>query len=309
MWFDSVLKQLPPLKDAKTAVAIGTFDGVHIGHQKLIATLFATARADGLTPLMLVFEASPSVFFEPTRAVQYLGTLEERVRQIKALGAARVAALKFNAELQKRSAAVFLADLRRHFNCAAFVFGENATIGADRAKLAKIGELAATLNIKAQAVAPAGADGEEAHSSVIRAAVRRGDVARAAKLLGRPFSLSGRIVAGDRLGGQMGFPTANLELAPNLALPADAVYAARVAIDAQEYKGATSIGVRPTVSDSGVRTVETHILDFDGDLYGRFLELRFVKKLRDEFKYDSIERLKTQMADDVAQTRKALADV
>lgn len=306
MWLSAVREQVRLAPATKTAITIGTFDGVHVGHQKVVGTLLELAGKRGLSPLVLAFRRSPVQFFAPDKQIDYIGDIEARLRLLNELGAEQVALLDFDSDLQKLSAERFLSSLRQDLNCHLFVAGAGATIGANRTATDTLPQVAAEADMEV-AVVPAVQVGQKAvHSSLIRTAIAEGELQTATAMLGRNFTMRGIVVKGDRLGRELGFPTANLGLTPNLLIPADGVYATRVRLNTRQYDGATSIGTRPTVSSSGAVTVETYIMDFDADIYGQLVEIEFVERLRDELKFDDMEQLKQRMAQDVREAQAVL---
>ncbi|MEB2312299.1 MAG: bifunctional riboflavin kinase/FAD synthetase [Sorangiineae bacterium] len=293
-------------------VAIGNFDGVHRGHQDVILAAVELARARGLVPLVLTFEPHPSeVLGRGRRAL--LTTLERKIELITRLDPTlRVVVEPFTLALAQESPEQFAQELlARELHAKVVIVGDNFRFGHRRAgDLATLRRLGEALGFEARAEPLTSDAGGALSSSRVRAAVAAGDVEAAALVLGRPHSLSGRVVEGDRRGRTIGVPTANLDGIPE-ARPANGVYASLVdRLDDEGGArslalGVTNLGVRPTVG--GGPSVETHLLDFDGDLYGARLRLHLVARLREERRFDGLEALVAQIRRDVAEARALLA--
>lgn len=292
-----------------TVVTPGNYDGVHLGHRALLRA--ARARAgDQLTVLALTFDPHPLRFMAPERAPRLLTSLERRIELLRAAGADRVVVQTFDRAFASLSPVAFVEEiLVRQLRARAMVVGSDFRFGAQRAgDVAMLSELGAPHGITVQAVAPVTLDGEVVSSSRVRALLSQGDVERAARMLTRVHELERRVLHGHQRGRTIGFPTANLELSGLLA-PADGVYAVSVRVvdraPSERMLGVANLGVRPTVS--GGRSMEVHVLDFAGDLYGRMLRVGFVARLRGEQKFTSLDELKAQIARDVEAGRAAIA--
>ncbi len=295
-------------------LVVGNFDGVHRGHQAVLGEAAAEARADGLASCVLTFEPHPSAIVRG-ESPPLLTTMGRRAELMGALGVDYVYVRRFDASFAAWSPERFARDLvADRLRARVVVVGENFRFGARRSgDLTRLRELGAGLGFEAR-VHPVAADERGGFSSTrARVAIGSADLAEARRVLGRPHSLSGVVVHGDKLGRKMGFPTANLADVPEM-LPPDGVYAVIVhELDAERRElrrlsgGALSIGWRPTVGGTR-RTVETFLLDFTGDLYGRFLRLELVAWLRDEKKLASIEELEAEIGRDVLRARQALAN-
>lgn len=289
-------------------LTIGVFDGVHTGHKYLIAELVRQAKQQGLTSGVLTFRPHPLEVLAPSTVLPYITGLEERVNLLKKEGVDSVTVLPFTRGMAKMSAREFVSFLQKHFRIRGLVVGPDFALGRDREGsvevLRKLGpEMAFTVTV----VPPKRANGDIVSSTAIRQALADGDIAKANRLLGRAFSLQGAVVRGEGRGGpQIGFPTINLEVDPNQALPADGVYATRTHIDGKTYPSMTNIGKNPTFGENE-RTIETYIIDFEGDLYGHKGKIDFVERLRDEKRFENIADLKRQIAEDVARGQAILA--
>jgi riboflavin kinase/FMN adenylyltransferase len=294
--------------DIKGAVlAVGNFDGVHRGHQVLIERAIAAARECGKPAGALVFEPHPRAFFTPREPHFRLTTIEEKLSIFAAIGLDLAVVLPFDAALAGLDAETFIArvlvDALRVTHVVIgydFFFGRNR--GGTPETMRQAGE---KLGFGVTIVAPVADAGEAFSSTAIRLNLAQGDVAGAARALGRRWRVRGKVVGGAKRGTGLGFPTANIPLAKGTAL-AHGIYAVRTYFDGKAIAGAAYLGTRPTFDD-GMPVLEVFLFDFDGNLYGREIEVEFVAHIRDDRKFDSAEALKAQMEDDCAAARKLLA--
>lgn len=293
--------------EGDTALTIGVFDGVHLGHQFLIGKLKEQAAENGLLSSVVTFHRHPRLVLSPESKITYLTSLKERIRLLQGLGVEHVVTLSFTPELSQLSAREFTALLKRHLKMRRLVIGPDFALGRGREggapNLKALGE---ELDFTVEVVPPMMLHGEVVSSTAIRHALSRGDMMKVSRLLGRRFTLAGEVSRGDERGKTLGFPTANLIPEPEQALPADGVYATRAFLDQTAYQSVTNIGIRPTFG-GGRRLIEVHLLDFDGQLYGRELKIELVERLRGEARFSSAEELKAQIMRDVEQTRALLA--
>ncbi|MBI4301188.1 MAG: bifunctional riboflavin kinase/FAD synthetase [Chloroflexi bacterium] len=290
-----------PAKD--TFLTIGVFDGVHLGHQHLIKELKRRADAEDVLSVVVTFNQHPRSVLGRQAALPYLTNGKDRAQLLQGLGVDRVITLPFTTEVAQLTAKQFVDLLREHLRMRGLVIGPDFALGRDREGNADLlGRLAVKGNFRVHVVAPLVLDGQVVSSTAIRQALAEGDMASVAKWLGRPFSLRGKVVAGKRRGQLLGFPTANLAVNPQHACPADGVYVVLAYFDGKVLGGVTNIGTRPTFED-GPRTVEVHLLDFQGELYGREMRIELLRRLRPELKFATAEELVTQMRRDVAQAR------
>lgn len=282
--------------------ATGTFDGVHLGHRFLLDRLVSLGRERALEPLVLTFDRHPLSVIRPEAVPPALTSPAERRRLLEEAGV-RVEVLKFDNDLRRLTGAEFLGMLRERLDVGAFMFGFNNRIGSDRAGADTPG-LSAAAGVELFAAPECG--GLAASSSAIRSALAEGNVEAANAMLGRPYEIEGEIVGGRRLGRTIGFPTANFSVSGDRMLPAPGVYAGRVL----GHRAVVNIGRRPTVEGryDAPLSVEAHLLGFDGDLYGRVLGLEFLKRLRGEVKFGSLDELKAAIAGDVEETKRFFAD-
>ncbi len=286
------------------AVAIGVFDGVHLGHELLIGRLRELAGERGLASVVLTFHPSPITVLRPEVRIAYLSTLEERLRLLAGLGVDEVARLTFTSDLAQVSAADFVTGLRRELDMRLIVGGPDLSIGRGRegnvdwlrAHGSDLGFAVETVDFLAEG-------GHKLGSTSIREALTRGDVDLAGRILGRPFALHGPVVHGAHRGKTIGFPTANMAVGADLAVPAFGVYVSRAHTGETSYQAVTNIGRRPTFDD-GAPSIEPHLLDFDGDLYGQEIRLELLARLRGEQKFGGIDALVAQIHQDVQQTRR-----
>jgi riboflavin kinase/FMN adenylyltransferase len=284
------------------ALALGVFDGVHRGHRVVLAATREAAAARGARPVALVFDPPPIEVIRPDQRLERLAPLGENLDRIDAAGV-RPLALRFAAALRDLPAEVFLDRLGPGLQPVAVVMTPDSAFGKDRAGTPEwLREVGAQRGFEVVLV-EAEADDGVISSSRIRAALVAGDVATAARLLGRPPALTGTVVRGDGRGRALGYPTANLSFAYRPALPAIGIYAGW----AIGQRALVSIGRRPTFHDDGDVVVEAHLLDWDGDLYDTVLRVEVAERLREERRFGSVEELVAQMRDDEAAARTVLA--
>ncbi|MCB1941880.1 MAG: bifunctional riboflavin kinase/FAD synthetase [Candidatus Accumulibacter sp.] len=284
-----------------TVLTIGNFDGVHLGHRALLARLTAVAAAAGLPAAVLTFEPHPREFFAPQSAPPRLSTLREKLELLADDGVELCHVCHFNARFAAMSAdefieRVLLAALRvRHL-----IVGDDFRFGARRSgDFALLRAAGARLGFQVEAMASVTLEGERASSSAVRDALQRGDLQHAARLLGRPYSIDGRVVHGDKIGRQLGFATANIRIKHERP-PLQGVFAVEVkGLPGGPHRGAANLGYRPTVNQVTRPLLEVHLFDFCADIYGAHLNVRFLHKLRDEMKFPDFDALKAQIASDV----------
>ena len=290
-----------------TLVTIGVFDGVHRGHQHLLGRLKAEAESKGCGTAVVTFRMHPREVLRPGERVPLLTTIADRVCLLDKLGIDLVASLTFDLELSRVRARDFVALLQEKLAMRGLVVGPDFALGHKReGTIPVLRELGGEMGFTVADVERLDLDGLPARSSAVRRAAAEGDMASAALLLGRPFTLPGRVQRGEGRGRGLGFPTANLGIDPDLLVPPDGVYATWLKVDGVFRRSATSIGLRPTFGP-GQRTVETHVLDFDGNLYETDVRLAFAARLRDELRFDTPDALVARMHQDVGEARAALA--
>lgn len=286
---------------------MGFFDGVHIGHRRIIDETLATAAHNDAAAVVVTFDAHPSTVVAPSRVPPLLQTLPQRLRTIAAEGVGTILLFHFDGPFSRQPADGFIRSLVRDLpGVLSIHVGANFHFGFRRSgNVAVLSNLGQELGFTVHGISAVTASGEPVSSTRIRDAVGAGQLDLASALLDRPYSLAGRIVHGDGLGRQLGFPTANIDTT-GLVIPPGGVYLVQSGCAAPSLKGVLNIGVRPTLNDPTPRLqVEAHLLGFDGDLYGQELELVFRRKIRDERKFPSLEALRAQIARDVEFARSA----
>jgi riboflavin kinase/FMN adenylyltransferase len=289
-----------------TVVTVGRFDGVHRGHQYLLEQLRKEAAKRDALSVAIPLYPDPRVIHEPGFQALYLEALEERLDVLRG-HVDMVVLVNYTWQLSRLTAREFMTALIEDLHLTCLVGGPNHTLGRDKlGTIPVLRELGEELGFEVVVVEPVSLGPEMVSSTLIREAVATGDVAKAARMLGRPFALFGPVVSGAGRGRTLGYPTANLSIEPQIILPADGIYATRAFLDEEPMPSVTSVGRRPTF-DNGERLVEVHLLDSDIDLYGKPLRVEFLERLRDERRFDSVEALVAQMADDVESARLALA--
>lgn len=297
--------------DTGRAVAIGMFDGVHRGHRHLLERVVSEASARGLRPAVITFTAHPTELLIPDNAARLLTDIDSRRRMLEAEGIHDVIALEFTPELMTLTSKEFLQMIHERYDVKCLVVGFNNRFGSDRQHgFADYRRFGAETGV--DVVLASELPGLKTSSSIIRRLLAEGKVEEAAACLGRPYEISGEVVDGKRLGRTIGFPTANIRMLNRRGLlPGAGVYAVYVrdlAEPAVRHAAMLNIGSNPTVNGTAdaPTTVEAHIFDFDGNLYGHILELTFVARLRDERRFPSVEALKAQLGRDAAAARAVL---
>ena len=295
--------------DRLAAVAFGVFDGVHLGHRYVLATLVRTAEQRGLVPVAVTLANHPLSVLRPDVEVRMLTSLHERLSLLADSGVEAVVAVTFTREVSLLTPREFMTALRDCLGMAHFAAGPVVTLGHNReGTLPVLTALGGELGYTIECVEQFTLEGEPARSTAVRHALEAGDMTLAAADAGRPFALDGPVVEGEhRGGGLLGYPTANVGVGPLQALPSDGIYAAWLLRGADRLPAAVSIGHKPTFHEGGPSVVEAFILDFDGDLYGEQVKLEFIERLRGQEKFDSADALIAAMRDDVARTRHILA--
>jgi len=294
---------------AKTAsarvLAIGNFDGLHLGHRALLERLTATARQHGLAPAVMTFEPHPRELFSPEQAPARLTSLREKLALLDSCGIEEVFLLHFSRKLAGLTAAEFIERvLVQGLAVRHLIIGDDFRFGKGRAgDFAMLQAAGQQHGFGVEAMHTIEIGGERVSSSAVRDVLGAGDLEHAARLLGRPYSISGRVVHGGKIGRKLGFPTANIQL-KRKRVALTGVFAVTVSgLDKRLLPGAASLGVRPTLG-LGLRPVlEVHLFDFDREIYGQHVTVHFLHKLRDEARYDSLEALTAQIARDVATTQ------
>ena len=293
----------------ETVLTIGVFDGVHLGHQRLIDFLKREAATRDYLPGVVTFCPHPQQVLSPRTSLPQLTTLEERLRLIRELGIDLVVPLSFDQELAQLSARHFVALLQTHLKMRGLVIGPDFALGRNReGDVFSLHDLGKDVGFWVDVVSPGMINGDVVSSTAIRQALAKGDVARANRLLGRSFALSGQVIHGDERGKQLGFPTANLTVPTIQALPEDGVYATRAYLGSHTYASVTNIGKRPTFGE-GDRTVEVYLIGFNGVAYGKEIKIEIIERLRAEKRFPTPEDLKAQINRDVEKAMSILEKV
>jgi riboflavin kinase/FMN adenylyltransferase len=291
------------------AVTIGNFDGIHLGHQAMLARLTSRAASVGALPAVLTFEPHPREVFTPDSAPTRLTSLREKLEILRALGVAHVHICRFTKPFAALSAEEFVQRiLVQGLNARYVLVGDDFRFGAKRAgDFALLRQLGEKYGFEAEALHTVEAAGQRASSTAVREALAAGDMAMAAQLLGRPYSISGRVVGGDQLGRKIGYPTANIQLKHNKP-PVKGIFAVRVQglADGVDWPGVASLGTRPTVHANGRQTLEVHLFNFNRSIYRQHLRVEFLHKLRDEAKFPDLDTLIAQIDLDAQQARTLL---
>ena len=304
MRVEEELAELSPKKDM--LLTIGVFDGVHLGHKYLISQLTEQARQQNLLSGVVTFRQHPQEILSPQTKLPFLTDLASRADLLKNEGVEAIITLSFTPELAPLSARQFVSLLQKYLRMRGIVTGPDFALGRNREggsdTLRALGQ---DMNFIVTVIPPIMVNGEVVSSTAIRKALTDGDMKRVVNLIGRPFSLHGRVIIGSGRGTELGFPTANLDVDSEQALPTEGVYATWTYIDDKTYQSMTNIGKRPTFSGNE-RTVEVYILNYRSDLYGHELKIDLIERLRGEKKFDTVDELKKQITEDVKQGRAIL---
>ncbi len=287
-----------------SVVTIGAFDGVHRGHQAVIADLLARARALELPATVIVFEPLPREYFAPVQAPPRLMSFREKFTVLDGLGVHRLLRIRFDRRFSSLSARAFIDSvLVRGLGARYVVVGDDLRFGHDREGCVELlREVGEDAGFEVRSTSTVAVQGERVSSTRLRAVLAGGDFAAAERMLGRPYSMLGKVIYGRQLGREIGVPTANLELRRHRS-PLAGVYVVEVRVDGRLLPGVANVGTRPTVSDGIKANLETHLLDFAGDLYGRTIEVIFRHQVREERRFGSLEELRERIADDIGVAR------
>ena len=304
MRVEEELVGLLPKKDM--LLTIGVFDGVHLGHKYLLSQLAEHARQQDLLSGVVTFRQHPQEVLSPQTRLPFLTDLAERTNLLKNEGVEAIIPLSFTSEIAQLSARQFVSLLMRYLRMRGLVIGPDFTLGRNReGNIDSLRTLGQDMNFTVTVIPLIMINGEVVSSTAIRNALANGDMKRVLNLAGHPFSLNGRVTSGTGRGLELGFPTANLDIVPEQALPADGVYATWAYIDGKAFKSMTNVGKRPTFGGSQ-RTVEVYVLDYHSDLYGCELRIDIMARLRSEGRFDTVDKLKKQITEDIEQGRAIL---
>ncbi|MCX7186184.1 MAG: bifunctional riboflavin kinase/FAD synthetase [Methylophilales bacterium] len=296
-----IFRHIPATLQSPCALAIGNFDGLHLGHQALLNKLIQVAQTQHLISAVITFEPHPREFFTPESAPTRLCSLREKLEHFSAAGVERVYVCRFNQSFAKVTAGEFMQNILRHaLNTQAVLVGEDFRFGAKRAgSIQDFVQSGFNLISLPQVDSPQGdSEATRVSSTRVRMALAAGDLQQASRLLGRPYSMSGKVVHGAKRGRELGYPTANVHMRherPALS----GVYAVKL----DGLPSVANLGIRPTIVGVPKLLLEVHVLDFSADLYGQHVQVEFLHKIREEMKFDSLDALKNQIAKDVAVAR------
>jgi riboflavin kinase / FMN adenylyltransferase len=302
-----ILRSIPELSrlPGPLFLAIGVFDGVHRGHQAVISTSAQHAESPNGTPVVVTFDPHPMKVLRPTEAPHLLTATQHKIKLIRSLGVQHLLVIKFDSAFAATAPEDFVRQLVTHSKpLREICVGHEWSFGKGRrGNLALLRKLGAQFDFEVVGIpAVTLPNGEIVSSTAIRQAIQAGDFAKAAQMLGREYTILGTVVRGEHFGKKIGFPTANLS-AHSEQFPPNGVYFAYATLDGMVYPGVVNLGYRPTVSSKSERVLEIHLLDFNRDVYGKDLEVRFVRYLRPEQKFESVDALAKQIAFDVQQAR------
>ena len=291
----------------ETALTIGVFDGVHRGHTHLISQLVGEAASKSLMAGVVTFREHPAAVLSPSFQARYLTSFEDRLDLLGQTKIDFAVPITFDRALSKLTAEEFVSLLQDRLQMVSLVVGPDFAMGRNReGTIERLSELGDQMGFTLTVVdGLQDTKGETVRSTTVRTALGEGEVERVAELLGRRFNLVGAVVSGEGRGGKLGFPTANIAPPQGMAVPGDGIYAAFAHLEGKRLMTAISIGTKPTFGDHD-RAIEAFVLDFDGNLYGKNLRLEFVRRLRDQVKFDTVEALLEQVDRDVAETKRNL---
>ena len=300
-----VFRGIPERAEHGCVLTIGNFDGVHRGHQALLAQLRAKSEATGLPAAVLTFEPHPREYFAHEDRPRRLTSLREKILLLEGQGVDRLYIGRFNQKLAGLTAEAFIEDVLVHgLGVRHLLIGDDFCFGKGRkGNFAMLQAAGDKIGFGVESMHTFRHDDERVSSSAVRAALAEGDMPHAARLLGRPYSISGRVMHGDKIGRTIGFPTANIQL-KHRSPPLMGIYTVSVdGLADRPWPGVASVGVRPTINDAGRPTLEVHLFDWNTDCYDAHLRVNFLRKQRDEERYDSLDALTAQIARDAEEAR------
>ena len=305
MEIEKELANFAPPKE--TIITIGVFDGVHLGHRYLLGNVKREAQEKRLLSGVVTFNNHPQSVLQPDKESPWLNDVEEKVKLLRETNIDLVAVISFSLELAQLNARGFISLLKKHLKMNGLLVGPGFALGRDReGDIDLLRSLGQEMNFNVEAISPFIIDGEIISSTLIRRALAQGDVTKVEKLMGRHFYLISKVIAADQRGHTLGFPTANLDIPPQQALPDNGVYATIAHVDGQNFASATNIGTRPTFGNNK-KTVETHLLNYEGNLYEKKIKVEFIQKLREERFFASPDELKMQIGKDIREIETVLS--
>jgi len=285
----------------ETLLTIGVFDGVHAGHRYLLEKLQRQAAEKHLLSGVITFNPHPQSILDSQNKLVWLSSPKERIKSLQRLGINLVAVLTFTPEIAQLSAQEFMFLLKKQLRMRSILVGPDFVLGRGReGNIRLLRALGRKMNFSVEVIPPYTINGEIVTSTLIRQALTQGDMEKVRRLMGRCFQIGGKVVASNKRGRILGFPTANLDVKPEQALPGNGIYATITQVDNKQFHSATNIGTCPTFGE-GDKTVETHLLNYKGDLYNKEIKVEFVQKIRDEQRFSSSEELKTQIEQDIRE--------
>jgi len=291
-------------------ITVGSFDGIHLGHQKIINNLVEGAKKTDVPSIVITFFPHPTAYIKNITDPYYLTSPEEKNRILSKLGVNSILTVHFNHSISRLSPRDFLSTLHRQLKFSCLLVGYDFRLGADReGDLERLEDLGNKTGFCVRAIAPLQQQSKPISSSIIRAALKKGDLSTANTILGYPYSIEGTVVHGDGRGKHIGIPTANLSVWKKKLLPAKGVYAAFALLKRRKFPAVVSIGFRPTFYEiSEQQTVEAHIINFSDQIYGMQIKLQFISRLRQEKKYGSVNELMEQIRNHISDAEEALTN-
>lgn len=290
----------------ETLLTIGVFDGVHAGHRYLLKKLQERAAERNLLSGVVTFSPHPQSVLHPRSQLPWLTSLDDRVGAFRKLGVNIVSVLTFTPKVARLSAREFISLIKKNLGMRGILVGPDFALGKGKeGNIDLLRSLGCEMGFSVDVIPPFKINGEIVSSTLIRRALAEGDMRKVKNLMGRYFYLEGKVITSEKRGRVLGFPTANLDIEPQQALPENGIYATIAQVEGGHFPSATNVGVRPTFG-TGEEMVETHLLNYKGNLYGKDMRVEFVQKLRDEQRFSSSEELKTQIEKDIREVEAIL---
>ena len=304
MEFEQELASVTP--QGETLLTIGVFDGVHAGHRYLLKKLQERAAERNLLSGVVTFNPHPQSVLHPRSQLPWLTSLNDRVGAFRKLGVNIVSVLTFTPKVARLSAREFISLIKKNLGMRGILVGPDFALGKGKeGNIDLLRSLGCEMGFSVDVIPPFKINGEIVSSTLIRRALAEGDMRKVKNLMGRYFYLEGKVITSEKRGRVLGFPTANLDIKPQQALPGNGIYATIAQIEGRHFPSATNVGIRPTFG-TGEEMVETHLLNYKGNLYGKDMRVEFVQKLRDEERFSSSEELKTQIEKDIREVEAIL---
>jgi len=290
----------------ETLLTIGVFDGVHAGHRYLLKKLQERAAERNLLSGVVTFNPHPQSVLHPRSQLPWLTSLNDRVGAFRKLGVNIVSVLTFTPKVARLSAREFISLIKKNLGMRGILVGPDFALGKGKeGNIDLLRSLGCEMGFSVDVIPPFKINGEIVSSTLIRRALAEGDMRKVKNLMGRYFYLEGKVITSEKRGRVLGFPTANLDIKPQQALPENGIYATIAQVEGGHFPSATNVGIRPTFG-TGEEMVETHLLNYKGNLYGKDMRVEFVQKLRDEERFSSSEELKTQIEKDIREVEAIL---